>query len=92
MTDDHLGALLTASEAKKEKDGWFTLPEGRHVTLYVAFNGASLSVARVSNLKREGGLLYAKTVKSETFILALDDVYAGAVESPPTGARKAGFV
>jgi hypothetical protein len=92
MTDDHLGALLTVAEAKKEKDGWFALPEGRHLTLYVAFNGASLSVARVMGMKREGGLLFARTVKGESFILALDDVYAGAVEAPPTGGRKAGFV
>jgi hypothetical protein len=91
MTDDHLGALLTVAEGKKEKDGWFTLPEGRHITLYVAFNGASLSVSKISHVKRDGALLLARTVKEESYILAIDDVYAGSVEAPASSGRKAGF-
>jgi len=92
MTDDHLGALITASEAKKEKDGWFALPEGRHLTLHVAFNGAGLNISRVSALKRDGELVHARTVKDEVFIVAISDVFAGAVEAPASSARKAGFV
>lgn len=92
MTDDHLGALLTVAEGKKEKDGWFTLPEGRHITLYVAFNGASLSVSKITHVKRDGGLLVARTVKEESFLLAIADVYAGSVEAPASSGRKAGFV
>lgn len=91
MTDDHLGALLTVAEGKKEKDGWFTLPEGRHIALYVAFNGASLSVSKVTQMKRDGALLIARTVKEDTYILAIDDVYAGSVEAPASSGRKAGF-
>jgi len=92
MTDDHLGALITAAEAKKEKDGWFALPEGRHLTLHAAFNGASLNISRVAGLKRDGDLVHARTVKGEVFIVALADVFAGAVEAPASTSRKAGFV
>jgi len=92
MTDDHLGSLLAAAETKKEKDGWFTLPDGRHLTLHAAFNGASLNVPRVAALKREGGLLHARTVRGETFILSLSDVFAGAIEAQQGTGRKAGFV
>ena len=92
MTEDHLGSLLAAAEAKKEKDGWFTLPEARHLTLYAAYNGASLNVARVTGLKRDGSLIHARTVKGETYILAIEDLFAGAVESPSSATRKAGFV
>ncbi len=93
MTDDHLSALLALCEAgKKDKEGWFHLPEGRHLTLYAAFNGASLSVSRVADLKRDGELVMARTVKGETYMLAISDLFAGAVEASPAQSRKAGFV
>ncbi|MFO0569294.1 MAG: hypothetical protein U0263_26790 [Polyangiaceae bacterium] len=93
MTEDHLSALLQACEAgKKDKEGWFHLPEGRHLTLYAAFNGAALNVARISDLKKDGELVHARTVKGETYLLALSDLFAGAVEASPAQARKAGFV
>ncbi len=92
MTDDHLSALIAAAEAKKEKDGFYSLPEGRHLTLYAAFNGANLNVSRVSSLKRDGELVLVRTTKGETFILALADLFAGSVEAPSTSTRKAGFV
>lgn len=91
MTEDHLGALISAAEAKKEKDGWFTLPEGRHLTLHVAFGGASLNVERIAQIKRDGQLVHARTVKGELFVVALTDVFAGAVDAPKAGSRKAGF-
>lgn len=91
MTDDHLGALISASEAKKEKDGWFSLPEGRHLTLYVAFGGANLNVEKISAIKRDGALVHARTVKGELYVVALTDVFAGAVDAPAAGTRKAGF-
>ena len=93
MTDDHLSALLALCEAgKKDKEGWYHLPEGRHLTLYAAFNGASLNVARIADLKRDGELILVRTVKGETYMLALADVFAGAVEASAAQARKAGFV
>lgn len=93
MTDDHLSALLALCEAgKKDKEGWFHLPEGRHLTLYAAFNGASLSVTRIAGVKRDGELVVARTVKGETYMLAISDLFAGAVEASPAQSRKAGFV
>ena len=92
MTEDHLGSLLLLADAKKDKDGWSTLPEGRHVTLYAAFNGASLSVSKIAAIKRSGELLQARTAKGETYVIATSDVYAGSVEAPTATARKAGFV
>jgi hypothetical protein len=93
MSPDHLSALLAAAEAKKDEKGWSKTKEGRLLTLYVAANGASLSVSKVQALRVEGMLVHAKTVKEELFILALETVYAGAVEAPASaGGRKAGFV
>ncbi|MBK7582349.1 MAG: hypothetical protein IPI67_19350 [Myxococcales bacterium] len=93
MTEDHLSALLAACEAgKKDKEGWFHLPEGHHLTLYAAFNGAALNVARVAQLKRDGDLVHARTVKGETYVLSLSDLFAGAIEAAAGQARKAGFV
>jgi hypothetical protein len=93
MTDEHLSALLALCEAgKKDKEGWFHLPEGRHLTLYGAFNGASLNVSRIADVRRDGELVAVRTVKGETFLLALADLFAGAVEASPAQSRKAGFV
>lgn len=92
MTEEHLASLLASAGAKKDGEGWHAPADGRHLTLYVAANGASLNVGRVEALKRDGSLLQARTVKGEVFVLALEDVFAAAVEAAPTGARKAGFV
>jgi len=92
MTEEHLSALLAVADAKKDSDGWLTPPEGRQLTLYVAANGASLTVNRIEALRVEGGLVKAKTVKSELFVLALADLFAGAVDAPVNTTRKAGFV
>ena len=91
MTEEHLAALLAAVEAKKNDKGWSVASEGRSLTLYAAYNGASLSVGRVEAVRSEQKLLYARTKKGEIYILALADVYAGAAEESPTVARKAGF-
>ena len=92
MTEEHLASLLSSAQAKKDGEGWHVAADGRHVTLYAAANGASLNVGRVEALRRDGALLQARTVKGEVFLLALEDVFAAAVEAAPTGARKAGFV
>ncbi|MCA9593083.1 MAG: hypothetical protein KC776_07225 [Myxococcales bacterium] len=93
MTEDHLASLLSLAEAaKKDKEGFQALPDGRHMTLYAAFNGASLTVSRVSAIKRDGELVQARTVKGEVYLLAVADLFAGAVESATVSARKAGFV
>ena len=91
MTEEHFNALLAAAEAKKEERG-FSLPDGRSLTLYVASGGASLTVARVQAAKVERGLVYAQTIKGERYVVALEDCFAGSIDAPPTGGRKAGFL
>jgi hypothetical protein len=92
MTPEHLSAILAAAEAKKDDKGWSKAKEGRLLTLYIANNGVSLSVARIQTVRLEGKLVHARSVKDETFILCLDDIFAGAVEAPVASGRKAGFV
>ena len=90
MTPEHLTAALSAAEAKKTKEGW-VMAEGRHLTLYVASGGVSLTVSRVETLQLEGQLIRAKTVRGETFLLALEDAFAAQVEAAAQGSRRAGF-
>jgi hypothetical protein len=91
MTQEHLSALLTEAGAAKRAEGWVELGE-RHLTLYLAQQGTSLTVSRIEALKQQEGLLWARTVKHEVYVVSLADVYAGAVDSPMQGTRKAGFV
>lgn len=92
MTEEHLTALLKASEAKKDAEGWHVMAEGRHVTLHVGFNGASLNVSRVQAMRHEGALLSARTTRGDVYVLAMQDVFAGALEPATSTNRKAGFV
>ena len=91
MTEEHLAALLAAIEAKKNDKGWAVASEGRSLTLYAAFAGASLTVSRVEAIRIEQTLVHARTKKGEVYVLALADLYAGAAEESPTTTRKAGF-
>jgi len=91
MTEEHLTALLNAADAKKDDKGWVAASDGRLFTLYVAYGGASMSVGRVDAVRVEGKLLHARTSKGELYLLALADVYAGAIEGPTATSRKAGF-
>jgi hypothetical protein len=91
MTEEHFNALLTAAEAKKEERG-YSLPEGRSITLYVASNGASLTVSRVQAAKLDKGLIHAQTIKGERYLVALQDCFGGSIDAPPSGGRKAGFL
>ena len=92
MTPEHLTALLAAADAKKNDDGWVTVPEGRAMTLYIGSNGATLTVPRVQSVRVEGTLLHARTNKSEHFVVALVDAYAGSVDAPSGVTKKAGFL
>ena len=92
MTEEHLTALLTTAEAKKDDKGFLRAAEGRHLSLYVATTGASLTVNKIDAVKVDKQLLYARTVRGEIFVLALQDVFAGAVDQPPSSGRKAGFI
>jgi hypothetical protein len=93
MTLEHWAALVEASGAKKDDKGYLAPPEGKLLTLYVASGSATLSVQRIEALRQEQGLVHARTKKGELFVLALQDVFAGAVEETQgSNSRKAGFV
>lgn len=92
MTDKHLSALLEAAGAQKGDDGWSAPPDGRHFTFHVSSSGASLTVGRVRGVRTADGLLHARTVNGETYVLALEDVFAGAIDGEAKSGRKAGFV
>lgn len=92
MTQEHWAALVEASGAKKDNEGFLTPPEGKLLTLYVSSGSATLSVQRIEAVRHEAGLIHARTKKGELFVLALEDVFAGAVEETQGSSRKAGFV
>jgi hypothetical protein len=92
MTQEHLTALLSAGEATKNADGWMVLPESRSLTLYLASGSSTLSISRVQTLKQEGTLLHARTTKGEVYIVALSDAFAGSLDAPSSGTKKAGFL
>jgi len=90
MTEEHFLAVVSAAEAKKNAQGWWVV-DGRHVTLYVSASGTSLTVSRVEMMRVDGPFLKAKTVRGELYVLALEDVFAGAVDGETQSARRAGF-
>lgn len=92
MTEDHLKAFLEASGAEQNDEGWWEAKHGRHLTFYAAASGTGLTVSRVEAVKKDGEVLRARTMRGEEYFLDFDGVYAGAVEAPPAGSRKAGFV
>jgi hypothetical protein len=94
MTGEHLDAILKAIQAKSGKDGYLAMPEGTTMTLYLAHDGASLSVPKVEALKTDGELVFARTTKRETFVIARADVFAVATDGATTAGespRRAGF-
>jgi hypothetical protein len=93
MTQEHWAALVEASGAKKDDKGFLAPPEGKLLTLYVASGNSTLSVQRIEAVKQDQALIHARTKKGELFVLALADVFAGAVEETQGSSnRKAGFV
>ena len=92
MTEEHLTALLTAAEAKRDDEGFTRPAEGRTLTLYLASGSASLTVSKIEALKVDKDLIRARTTKGEIFLVELKDVYAGSVDTSGGSARKAGFV
>ncbi len=94
MTHDMLKTVFESADAK-EKDGWFSAGEDRLFSLYAAHDGVSLTIQKIETLKHSHGILHARNAKGETFLLALEDVFAVAFDggsSPTTVARKAGFL
>jgi hypothetical protein len=94
MTEEMLRTVLETAQAKADKDGTTALPEGRHMTLYAAHAGVGLTVGKVERLRIAQGTVRARTAKGETFVFALEDVFAAAIEGGSEAAmsRKAGFL
>ncbi|WP_394848991.1 hypothetical protein LZC95_16260 [Pendulispora brunnea] len=93
MTGNHLEAILKQASAKLDKDGFLALPDGAALTLYVAHDGASLTIPKVDGVRLDGELVYARTVKRETYTVVQSDLFALAVDGAVGGqpARRAGF-
>ncbi len=95
MIEEILKAALDGAEATTDKDGWAELPEGRTLTLYAAHEGVSLNVAKVESLKVSTGLVRARSIKGDTFLLPLKNIFAVALEGASksgTHGRRAGFL
>jgi hypothetical protein len=91
MTGDQLAALLKLADASKTDEGWVSLGQYT-LTIHTAFNGASLSIAKIESLKVAAPLVYAKSVRGETHVVRLEDIFAGTIEASRETGRKAGFV
>jgi len=94
MTEEMFRVVLETANAKSDKDGWSTLPEGRLMTIYAAHNGVQLTVAKVEGLKSASGFVKARTSKGDVYILALEDLFATAFDAgtEALAGRKAGFL
>jgi hypothetical protein len=92
MVGEQLQAIFKNAQAKSEKDGFTTLPEGMTATLYASHGGVGLTVSRVEAVKTEAGLVTARTTKRETYMVEVADVFAIALEGTTSGpVRRAGF-
>ncbi len=89
-----LHAVLDTANAKPDKDGWSALPEGRLMTLYAGSAGVALTLGKIEALKASPQILWARSAKGETYVLALTDVFAAAVDRghEQQSGRKAGFL
>jgi hypothetical protein len=94
MTEEMFRVVLETANAKSDKDGWTTLPEGRLMTLYVAHHGVQLTVGKVDAVRSSSGIIKARTSKGDTFLLALEDIFATGLDggTEASAARKAGFL
>jgi len=94
MTENMFDTVLRKAGCERDETGLLRLPEGRTMTLYIAHDGTQLAVGKVMALKRDEALVETETVKGETFILSLEDLFAASVSGngKSAGGRKAGFL
>jgi hypothetical protein len=94
MIEAMLEAIFTEAQAKPNKAGERELSEGRRLTLYASHNGVGLTVTKVEALKIQGDTVIARNDKGERFFIALQDLFAAAVEGTGASAsgRRAGFM
>jgi hypothetical protein len=93
MVGEQLQGIFKNAQAKADKDGFLSLPEGTHATVYAAHGGVALNIARVEGLRIEGSILTARTAKRESYMLEVGDVFAVSLEgaSGSGPVRRAGF-
>jgi hypothetical protein len=92
MVGEQLQAIFKNAQAKADKEGFTSLPEGTTATLYAAHGGVGLTIPRVEATRVEGAVLTARTAKRELYTLELGDVFAVSVEGTTNGpVRRAGF-
>lgn len=90
MTAAELEQLLSALDVP-QKDGAYTVAEGKSLTLHVAHQGAALAVSRVERLQIDKWLVVAHTPKSAV-AFHVQEIFAVAREGTATeGRRPAGF-
>lgn len=96
MTEEMFHAVLDKAGCSKGDGGRMELPEGSTMTLYVAHDGTQLQVSRVNAVAQRGDIVETHNAKGETFLLALEDLFAASIvggEGKDGGAgRKAGFL
>jgi hypothetical protein len=94
MTDEMLHAVLETAGAKLDKEGWSTLPEGRLMTLYAAHGGVPLTLAKIEGVKVSQRVVWARTLKGESYVISLEDLFAAALDRghEAQAGRKAGFL
>lgn len=93
MTHDMLRTVLDTANAK-EVDGWQVPADGRLLSLYAAHDGVPLTVQKIEAVRLVHGLVHARNAKGETFMLALDDIFAVGFDATATSkaTRAAGFL
>ncbi len=93
MVGEQLQAIFKDAQAKADKEGFTALPEGTTATLYASHGGVGLTISRIEAVKVENGLATARTAKRETYLVAIGDVFAVALEGAAGNGpvRRAGF-
>ena len=85
MTGDQLASPPQAR--RRDQDRRRVVDIGQYtLTLHAAFNGASLSIARIESMKIAGPLLFAKSSRGETHVVRLDNIFAGTSSLERDGA------
>ena len=93
MTEDMLKVVLDAAGVKLDEKGTAVLPERHTLSLYLAHDGASLSITRVVRVALRDEVLKAEDDKGELFVAHLGDAFAASVSVPAADtSRKAGFL
>ena len=93
MTEQMLRTIVEMAGGAFDKEGKAALPERHTLTLHLAHDGASLSIARLVRLSLRNETIMAEDDKGELLVASLSDAFAATISAPAGGnARKAGFI